>query len=132
MQNCKNKCNFYCIVYFIGIIAGVAIGLLYGFGIIPLLTNVVAGMAAFGALTLLAVAITKTAECCDRCPICTPHCILKHIAIEAILTVVFGLLTLAFSTVLIAAAIFLGLTVAAFTATLISLVATTFNETHDN
>ena len=99
MQNCKNKCNFYCIVYFIGIIAGVAVGLLYGFGIIPLLIDVVAGMAAFGALALLAVAIVRTTECCGSCPVCTPRCILKHIAISTILTVVFGLLTLAFSAV---------------------------------
>lgn len=126
MQNCKNRCNFYCIVYFISIIAGVAIGLLYGFGIIPLLIDVVAGMAAFAALAILAVAFAKAGECCDRCPFGTPGCILKHLAIQAILTVTFGLLTLAFAGVLIATAIFLGLTVAAFTATLISLVAIIF------
>ena len=127
MQNCKNKCSFYFIAYFISIIAGTTAGLLYGFGVIPFLTTVILGIIAFAALALLTLLFSRINGNCDRCPFDTPLCILKHLAVDAALTVIFGVLTLTFSGVLIAAAIFLGLTVAAFVATIISVVATQFS-----
>ena len=75
---------------------------------------------------LLTLLFSRINGNCDRCPLDTPLCILKHLAVEAALTVIFGLLTLTFGGVLIAAAIFLGLTVAAFVATVISVVAAQF------
>lgn len=127
MQNCKYKCSFYFIAYFISIIVGTATGLLFGFGIIPFLTFVISGVIAFAALALLTLLFARVNYNCDRCPGDTPLCILKHLAVEAALTVVFGLLTLIFGGFLIAAAIFLGLTAAALIATIISVVATVFN-----
>ena len=126
MQNCKNKCSFYFIAYFISIIAGTAAGLLFGFGIIPFLTTAITGVIAFAALTLITLLFNGLNDNCDSCPFGTPKCVLKHLAVQAALTVIFGLLTLTFGGVLVADAIFLGLTVAAFVATIVSVVATAF------
>lgn len=133
MENCKfgcrSKCSFYVFAYFVSLLAGTAIALLYGFGIIPFLTVGIAGVIAIATLVFLTAMGTKILTCGE---VCTEPCILRNLTVTALLTIIFGLLSLVFGGILIVAAIFLGLAVAVFVATLISAAAVVFYADTEN
>ncbi len=128
MENCKYKCSLYLFAYFISALVGIAFGLLLGFGLIPISIIAIQGLIAIAALIFLTVLLSKLTTCITpKCYNYSPLCIIRHLAIESALAVVFGIIALVLFGSLIAVSVFIGLAVAAFTATLISSVAAIFS-----
>lgn len=128
MEDCRFRCSFYVFAYFFSAIVAIVVGILAFFGILPIALIAVATLI-IATLIFLVSLFAKLNACCGEAYRChLPCCVLRHLAIESVIAIVFGILTLALLGTGPFAAIPLTIAVFAFLAALGSAIAVLFNK----